>query len=100
MVGADHPERVLPLQPGMADEHVLERDVERMADMERAGDVWRRDDDRERLRLRPVRAEHPLAFPARIPTRLDLGGVESLGKLGHRRTRLAAGFMACEAGRL
>ena len=36
MVGADHPQRVLALQPRVADEDVLQRVVERMADVERA----------------------------------------------------------------
>ena len=83
MVGADHPQRVLALQPRVAGQDVLQRVVERVADMERAGDVGRRDDDRERLGLGPLGAEQPLLFPMRIPARLDLGGVEGLGQFGH-----------------
>jgi hypothetical protein len=83
MVHADHPQRVLALEAGVADENVLERVVESVADVQRTGDVGRRDDDGEGLGLGACGAEHPLAFPARIPARLDLGGVEGLCKLGH-----------------
>ena len=83
MVHADHPERVLALQPGVADEDVLERVVERVADMERAGDVGRRDDDGEGLGLGPLGAEQALLLPMGIPARFDLGGVEGLGQFGH-----------------
>src|SRR3546814_7709935 len=41
LVGADHPQSVLALQPRMARENILERVVERVADMERARDVGR-----------------------------------------------------------
>ena len=49
MVGADHPQRVLAQHPLAAGEDVLKRDVERVADVQRAGDVGRRHDDRPRL---------------------------------------------------
>ncbi len=83
MVHSDDPERVLALQAGMADEDVLKRVVERVADMQAAGDVGRRDDDGEGLGVGPLRAEQPLPLPAGIPAGFDLGGVEGLGKLGH-----------------
>ena len=34
-------------------------------------------------RLGPLGAEQPLLFPMGVPARLDRGGVEGLGKLGH-----------------
>ncbi len=34
MIGSDHPQSVLAQHPGMAGEHVLKGDVERMANME------------------------------------------------------------------
>ena len=47
MVGAGHPEREESLHSPRADEHVLERVVERVAQMEGAGDIRRRDDNRK-----------------------------------------------------
>ena len=47
VIGAGQPQRVVTLHPARADYYVLERDVERVAEMELAGDVRRRDDDRE-----------------------------------------------------
>ena len=91
MVHADHPERVLALHPGVADEDVLQRVVERVADMERAGDVGRRDDDGERLGLvRAPAGTGPSSSQCAIPARLDLGRVEGLGQLAHRGPLLAA----------
>src|SRR3546814_2429900 len=62
--------------------------VERMADVERAGDVGRRDHDRERLGIGPRRAERAGFLPMRIPARLDGGGVEGLiercGRISHK----------------
>ncbi len=98
MVHPDHPERILPLQPGVADEDVLERQVERVADMERAGDVGRRDDDGERLGLGPLGSEQALLLPAGVPAGFDFGRVEGLGKLGHVG-RLDDGVGAANPGR-
>ncbi len=83
MVGADHPQGVLALQAGDAGEDVLQRIVERMADVEAAGDVGRRHDDGERLGVGARRAEQALALPMGIPAGLDGGGVEGFGELGH-----------------
>src|SRR3954447_11430583 len=91
MVGADHPQSVLAEHALAAGEHVLQRDVQRMADVQRAGDVGRRHDDRPRLRVRTVRAEQPSGFPMRVPALLDGFGVEDLGKVGHAERRLAVG---------
>jgi hypothetical protein len=43
------PEHGLAAHPLEADQHVLQRVVQRMPDVQRAGDVRRRDHDRERL---------------------------------------------------
>jgi hypothetical protein len=83
MIHADHPKRILPLQARVADEDVLERVVERVADMERAGHVRRRDDDREGLGVGALRAEQPPLLPIRIPAGLDRGRVESLRQFAH-----------------
>src|SRR5258707_15636564 len=47
VIGAGEPEGVVPLHPARADDDVLQRDIERMAEMELAGDVRRRNYDRE-----------------------------------------------------
>ena len=50
VVGAQDPERVAPAHPVEADQRVLDRPVERVAHVQRAGDVGRRDRDRVVLR--------------------------------------------------
>ena len=50
MVHARLPQHVLAAHALEADQNVLQRVVERMAHMQRAGDVGRRDDDGEGLR--------------------------------------------------
>ena len=52
MVGARLPQHVLAAHAVEADQDVLDRVVERVPDMQRAGDVWRRNDDGESLRTR------------------------------------------------
>ena len=47
VIGAGHPEREESLHPPGADEHVLQRVVEGVAEVEGAGHVGGRDDDRE-----------------------------------------------------
>ena len=83
MVGADHPERVLAEHPLAASEHVLKRDVERMADVQRAGDVGRRHDDRPWSLIAALGPEQALGLPVRVPAILDRAGLECLGKLAH-----------------
>ncbi len=83
MVGSDHPQGVLAAHPLATGEDVLQRVVERMADVQRAGDVGRRHDDRPRRRVGPVGPEQPAALPMRVPARLDACGIEGLGKLAH-----------------
>src|SRR3546814_2446176 len=53
MVCADDPERILALQPRVADQYILQCVVERMADVERARHIGRRNHDSERLRIGP-----------------------------------------------
>jgi hypothetical protein len=78
VVGADHPQRILAAQPLVADHHVLQRVVERVADVQAAGDVGRRVDDGERLRHPGARAEQAVGFPVGIPLRLDPAGSKVL----------------------
>ena len=79
MVGAHHPQRVLAAQPLVADHDILQRVVERVADMQAAGDVGRRVDDRIGLRVGAFGAEQALVLPMDVPARLDFGGIESFG---------------------
>jgi len=88
MIGAHHPQRVFPAQAFIAHHHVLQRVVERVADMQAAGHIGRRVDDGEGLGVRPVRTEQGASgirierLPMRIPARLDIGRVESGGQSG------------------
>src|SRR6185369_402781 len=79
MVGADHPERVLAAHPLAAGEHVLKRIVERVADVERAGDVGRRHDNRPRSCVGAIRTEQALGLPMGVPALLDRLWFERLG---------------------
>ena len=54
VVGAGQPQRRLAAHALEADQHVLQGVVQRVADVQRAGDVRRRDDDGERLGVRIV----------------------------------------------
>ena len=74
----------------MADQHVLDRCALRMAEMQRAGDVGRRLDDRERLCLRvggragAVRRKHVGREPSVVDGSLEIGrsiGLRELGRL-------------------
>src|SRR5207253_5212196 len=58
------------------DHHVLERPVQRVAHVQRTGDVRRRDDDAERLPIRAHRGpEVASPLPFGIPAQLGLPGV-------------------------
>ena len=64
-----------------ADEHVLQRVVERMAHVQRAGDVGRRDDDAVGLGvapLGPAGAEGARLLPGGVDAPLDRGGLVGL----------------------
>ena len=73
VVVAGLPERVEALHPVPADEHVLDRAVERVAHVQRAGDVRRRHGDHERL-VAPragAGAEETFVLPRPLPAFLD-----------------------------
>lgn len=87
VVGARHPQRVGALHAVVAREAVHDRLVERMAHVQRARDVGRRQLDRERLGaflglLRAAEARLGVAalLPFRAPVRLDGGGFERFGQ--------------------
>ena len=76
VVNARQPADVVPAHPLPAGEHVLHRGGQRVAEMQRAGDVGRRLDDRKRRLVAGVlRAEETLFFPELGPMRLDLRGL-------------------------
>ena len=52
MIGSGHPERIKSLHPLHPNQNVLQRIVERVAKMQRTGNVGGRDDDRVRLARR------------------------------------------------
>ena len=71
MVGARLPEHVAAAHALEADQDVLERVVERVAHVERAGDVRRRDDDRVGLGAAPLGAGPALKAPASSQRGID-----------------------------
>ena len=76
VVGAGHPHRVTALHPVKPDEHVLQRVVERMPEMQRRGHVRWRDDDRVVLRTIGcgLGMKHAGVSPLLGNFRLDVGG--------------------------
>ncbi len=79
VVGAEDPARAPAQHAVVADQRVLDRAVERVAHVQRPGDVRGRDRDRVVLGARAVRlgAEEPGLQPAREDPRLRLGGLVS-----------------------
>ncbi len=85
MVHARLPQHVLAAHALEAREHVLQRVVQRMPDMEAAGDVGRRDDDAERLGIGPaVGAKGAGRVPGRIDAPFHLAGREGLVEHGKK----------------
>ena len=80
MVCADDPERILALKPGVADQNILQRIVERMADMQVARHIGRRIDDRIGFSIGAIGAECARFFPMGIPFGLNGRRIESLGQ--------------------
>ena len=81
MIGARLPQHVLAAHALEAAEDVLQRIVERVAHMQRAGDIRRRNDDAIRFRLgafRPAGAERAFVFPLFVNAGLDGAGLVSV----------------------
>jgi len=97
MVGADHPARVAALHPLPADEDVLQRLVQRMADVERAGDIGRWQHDGERRGAGAVGAECAAFLPVAIPAGFDVGRVEDFVEHGGRLADVGGGWNRCRA---
>src|SRR3989454_10598683 len=102
VVGAGDPEGVEALHALHAHHDVLQGDVERVSHVQRARDVRRRDDDRERLLLRrELGPEVAVLLPDRIPARLDGSGLVAVGDGGgvarpvaHARCVIVTGSVA------
>ncbi len=94
VVEAGQEQRPMTAHPGVPDHQVLDRGPLGMPEVERAGDVRRRLDDRERRqrrvggRTRPVRGEHVRREPALVDRALDIVrriGLRQLRHLGPRK---------------
>src|SRR4029453_6120771 len=84
VVGARNPENALPPHAVPAREDVLDRPPVRVADVEPAGDVGRRDHhDEPRGSGRTAGLEPPVVHPALVPPPLKRGGVEPLRQCLH-----------------
>ena len=82
VIGAGQPQRVVALHPARADDDVLQRDVERVAEMELAGNVGRRNDDRENFaRARGIGLEVAEVNPMLEPSFLSGLGIECFGQI-------------------
>ena len=95
MIGADHPQRILAAQAFIAHDNILQRVVERVADVQAARYIGRRVDDGEGLGVWPLWPEQAVGFPMGIPLRLDGGGVECLVQL-RLVVRLGHGPALCQ----
>ena len=70
----------------MADQHVLKRRVDRVAQVQRPGHIRRRDDDAIRLAgIGGIGVEQILVRPHAVGFGLDLGGVVVFGEVGHKQ---------------
>ena len=82
VVGAGQPQRVVTLHPARAHDDVLQRDVERVAEMELAGNVRRRNDDREDFALaRGIGFEVAEVDPLLEPSLLSGLRIECFGQI-------------------
>src|SRR5688572_14674454 len=82
MVPAREPERGVTQHAMPAGDGVLQRDEQRVAQMQLAGDVGRRHDDAEgRLGRVRIRLEVPRLYPMLVPTPLDLSRLVGPGEL-------------------
>jgi len=82
MIGAGHPEGLEALHPLLPDQHVLERVVQGVPEVQSAGHVRRRDDDRIRLPV-GIRLAVKVAslLPESVPAILGRGVIVLLGQV-------------------
>ena len=93
VIEAGQPERWLAEHAVPADQRVLDRDRERVAEVQRAGHVGRRHDDREGVALAGRREEASI-LPELVDIAFGLGGVIGLGQAcvgGHGRRSIETG---------
>ena len=84
VIGAGHPERLVPLHPSPASQQILQRPVERMPHVQRSGHVRQRNHDRVRLLVRVrIRVEIAAFLPKRKPLGLSFFRIVLLGEFGH-----------------
>ena len=91
VIGAGHPERLVPLHPSPASQQVLHSPVERMPHVQRPGHVRQRNHDRVRLlrmsRIsllsRRIRVEIAALLPKRKPLGLSFFRIVLLGEFCH-----------------
>ena len=84
VVGAGQPQGRLATHALEADQHVLQGVVQRVPNVQRTGDVGRRDDDGERLGVRVVDRREAAAFlPGFVEARFGGLGIEGLVEHGH-----------------
>src|SRR3984957_8467662 len=82
VIGAGKPERVVTLHPARAHDDVLQRDVERVPEMELAGDIGRRNNDREDFaRARGIGGEVAEVDPQLKPSLFSGLGIECFGQI-------------------
>ncbi len=96
VIGAGHPEGVVALHPPPADQDVLERVIERVAQVKGAGDVGRRDHDAVR---RPVAGRIGVEIAASRPRARSSGSGRPWGRIawGGRRSSFAGDLPRIEA---
>src|SRR6202167_6792455 len=81
VIGAGQRQRVVALHPARADDDVLQRDVERVPEMELASDVGRRNNDRKDFaRTRGIGREVAEVDPQLKPSFLSGLEIECFGK--------------------
>ena len=86
MVRSRLPQHILAAHPLKPDQQILQRVVQRVAHMQHAGDVWRRNDDGIGLR-RGIAGwlEASGLFPCLVQARFGFGGIKSLVEHRFRR---------------
>ena len=87
VIGAGHPERLGAEHPVVPDQHVLQRVVERVSEVQRRGDIGRRDDDGVGVGTVGDRGgvEYLGCLPPRADFGLGIGRDVRLRQLGGRR---------------
>ncbi len=99
MVGTGHPEDIVPLHPLPPRKDVLERVVEGVAHVERAGNVGWGDDDREGRSDRvDVSVKQALFKPRVVPFGFRRGRVVDFRQGWDAHVVLRAGALLCPPG--